>query len=72
MRGFGNLSPEWEEKLVEAIPEAYDRLIAAALSRKVDFVIIAGDEFDTAQASYGDHLHFFEGLNRLERFIRSL
>ena len=65
-RGFGNLTPEWENRLIESIPEAYDRVIDAALSRKVDFVIVAGDVFDTAQASYGDHLHFIDGLNRLD------
>lgn len=66
MRGFGDLSPEWEERLLEAIPKAYDRVIDAALSRKVDFVVLAGDMFDTSRASYGDYLHFFEGLQRLD------
>ena len=65
-RGFGALSPEWEEKLVESIPESYDRVISAAISHRVDFVVMAGDAFDTAHASYRDHLHFFDGLNRLD------
>ncbi|MBO4352325.1 MAG: DNA repair exonuclease [Eggerthellaceae bacterium] len=66
VRGFADLSPEWEAKLIESIPASYDRVIAAALSRSVDFVIIAGDIFDTAHASYGDYLRFIDGLNRLD------
>lgn len=65
-RGFFDLTPEWELKLMESIPEAYDRVINAALSRNVDFVIMAGDEFDTSRASYGDFLHFLQGLKRLD------
>ena len=62
VRGFADLTPEWEAKLIESIPTAYDRVISAALSRNVDFVIIAGDMFDTAHASYGDYLRFIDGL----------
>ena len=66
VRGFCDLTPEWEARLIESIPEAYDRVIDAALSHDVDFVIIAGDMFDTARASYGDYLHCLEGLGRLD------
>ncbi len=66
VRGFADLTPEWEARLIESIPTAYDRVISAALSRNVDFVIIAGDMFDTAHASYGDYLRFIDGLNRLD------
>lgn len=66
MRGFGDLSDAWAERLMRAIPEAYERVIETALSRHVDFVVIAGDMFDTARASYGDYLRFFEGLDKLD------
>ncbi len=46
--------------------EAYDRMIDAAIARDVDFVVVAGDIFDSARPSYGDYLHFFEGLERLD------
>ncbi len=65
-RGLRALSEAWADRLLDAIPEAYDRVIDAALRRKVDFVVIAGDIFDSARASYADYLHFFEGLRRLE------
>lgn len=65
-RGFCNLTPEWENRLIEAIPTAYERVIDAAISHKVDFVIIAGDEFDTSRPSYGDFVLFMDGLKRLD------
>ncbi len=66
MRGFAALSDEWATRLQTAIPEAYDRVIEAALAREVDFVIIAGDMFDSSYPSYCDYLHFFEGLEKLD------
>ena len=66
-RGLRALSDVWANRLFSAIVEAYDRVIDAALDRQVDFVVIAGDIFDSARASYGDYLHFFEGLKRLDK-----
>lgn len=65
-RGLRALSDAWAERLLRAIRESYDRVIDAALARDVDFVVIAGDVFDSSRASYGDYLHFFDGLRRLE------
>lgn len=64
-RGFRALSKAWAQRLLSAIPEAYDRVIATAIARKVDFVVIAGDVFDGPHPSYGDYRHFFEGLEKL-------
>ena len=66
-RGLRALSDVWANRLFSAIVEAYDRVIDAALDRQVDFVVIAGDIFDSARASSGDYLHFFEGLKRLDK-----
>ena len=65
-RGLRALSPAWADRLVEAIPQAFDRLIQAALDEAVDFVILAGDIFDNAQPSYANFTHFVEGIKRLE------
>ena len=65
-RGFVGLAPEWAARLQRAIPEAYDRAIDAAIAHAVDFVVIAGDVFDTSKPSYGDYLRFFEGLEKLD------
>ena len=67
IRGLSSLSDEWATRLQTAIPEAYDRVIEAALTREVDFVILAGDLFDTSASSYCDYLHFFEGLEKLHQ-----
>ncbi len=65
-RGLRAVSDTWANRLISAISEAYDRVIDAAISRQVDFVVIAGDVFDLARASYSEYLHFFAGLNRLD------
>lgn len=65
MRGLRALSDQWAQRLLSAISEAYDRVIDAALSHQVDFVVIAGDVFDGSRVSYGDYRRFFSGLSRL-------
>ncbi len=64
-RGVRALSESWAKRLETAILEAYERVIRAAIDNKVDFVIIAGDVFDTARASYSDYMSFFKGLEKL-------
>ncbi len=66
-RGIRNLSETWSDRLLEAIGAAYDTVIETAIKREVDFVVIAGDVFDTARASYRDYRRFFDGLHRLDR-----
>lgn len=65
-RGLRALSDAWAARLLTALADAYDRVIDAAIVREVDFVVFAGDIFDLARPSYGDYLHFFDGLRRLE------
>lgn len=64
-RGLRDLSPKWADRLTRAIPEAYDRVVDAAIERGADFVLFAGDEFDTDKPSYAHHRHFLQGLERL-------
>lgn len=66
IRGLRALDESWNQRLRGAIAESYDRLIRTAIARKVDFVIFAGDIFDTSRASYGDYMHFFSGLQKLD------
>ena len=66
MRGFRALTDEWATKLAHAISESFERAIDAALAHRVDFVIIAGDMFDTSRGSYAEYLEFFDKLNRLD------
>lgn len=65
-RGLRALSDRWAARLIEAIPEAFDRLIAAAIEHDVAFVVIAGDVFDTARPSYADYQRFFDGMRKLD------
>ena len=65
-RGLRALSDEWARRLVEAIPGAWERVVEAAVSRKVDFVVVSGDIFDSVRASYRDYLRFFDRFNRLD------
>lgn len=66
VRGLARLSDEWERRVIDAIPAAWDRVVETALRRSVDFVIVAGDIFDSVRASYRDYLRFFAGLQRLD------
>lgn len=65
-RGLRGPSSRWADRLMEAIPRAWDRVVDAAVRNDVDFVVVAGDIFDAARASYRDYLRFFQGLVRLE------
>ncbi len=67
LRGLRSASPEFAERLARAIPQAYARLVDEAISRNVDFVVMAGDIFDQAQPSYANYLQFTRGLQRLEQ-----
>ena len=64
-RGLRKVSGPWAERLMRAIPEAYERMIQAALDNRVDFVIIAGDSFDLSNPTYREYLCFLQGLERL-------
>lgn len=64
-RGVRELAPVWADRMVRSIPQAYQQLIEYALEEKVDFVIIAGDVFDSSQPSYADFCLFRQGLERL-------
>lgn len=64
-RGLRALSPAWADRLIGAIPRAWDRIVDEAVSRSVDFVVVAGDIFDDAGASYADYRRFFAGIERL-------
>lgn len=64
-RGLRALTEEWGRRLGDAIPEAWDRVVTAAIDRDVDFVVVSGDIFDSVRASYRDYHRFFQGLWKL-------
>ncbi len=66
-RGLRDLSPTWSDRMVAAIPEAFDRMVSAAVERRVDFVVMAGDIFDASHPSYADFRRFFDGMAVLDK-----
>ena len=65
-RGLRALSRKWADRLVSAIPEAFDRVVDASVENKVDFLVLAGDVFDTDKPSYAHYRHFIKGMERLK------
>lgn len=65
-KGLRAIAPEWSEVLLQAIPEAFRKVISTALAEKVDFVVIAGDVFDNSHPSYADFSLFVKGLKQLD------
>lgn len=65
-KGLRASSPLWADVLLNAIPDAYRRIVDAAIEKRVDFVIIAGDIFDDSRPSYADFSLFVKGLKRLQ------
>ncbi len=65
VRGLAALSPGWAERVSRAVEEAYDNVITAALTRSVDFVVFAGDLFDSSTVSYRSYAKLFQGFERL-------
>lgn len=63
--GLRAQSPRWADTLLTAIPTAFQRMIDTAITEAVDFVIIAGDIFDSARPSYADFALFMDGLQQL-------
>ncbi|MDO4442486.1 MAG: DNA repair exonuclease [Slackia sp.] len=66
-RGLRALSPAWADRLATAIPDAYDCVIQACIDHDVDFLLLAGDVFDTDKPSYAHYRRFVAGLKRLEK-----
>lgn len=63
--GLRTQSPRWANTLLTAIPTAFQRMIDVAITEAVDFVIIAGDIFDSVRPSYADFALFMNGLQQL-------
>ena len=66
-KGLRAVSERWADRLTQAVPQAFEGLVGAALAHRVDFVVIAGDCFDAAEPSFGDYLRFVDGLARLDK-----
>ncbi len=64
-KGVSKLNEALGGALVEHGIRAYEALIECALEEKVDFVLIAGDSFDSESGSLSAQYRFVKGLERL-------
>lgn len=53
-------------ELVDAVSDTFGALIELTLDERVDFLILAGDTFDTLSVPYATHRRFVAGLERLD------
>lgn len=65
--GLASTSSELGTELLEALSNSFRRVIDLAIERRVDFVVMAGDTFDSADISYSTHREFIEAMKRLDK-----
>jgi DNA repair exonuclease SbcCD nuclease subunit len=63
----GAVPPEVSRRLREATLKAWSRIVDIALERHVDFVVVAGDVFESETRTLRGQLAFADGLDRLAR-----
>ncbi len=63
--GLQQSSPELADLFRRAGYSAWDRLIQAAIERRVDFLTLAGDVFDSQHTTVKARVAFIDGLQRL-------
>lgn len=64
-RGMSDINNELSKKLVESTFKAYNKIIDTCIKRNVDFLLIAGDVYDSSDKSISAQLRFIKGLKRL-------
>ena len=72
-RGLSEVAPDVGKALNQATFQAWDNIVNRAIDKGVDFVVVAGDVYDSTDRSLRAQLKFQSGLKRLsENGIRSL
>lgn len=64
-KGVSKMNKSLGEALVEQGIKAYEALIQCALDNKIDFLLIAGDSFDSESGSLSAQYRFVRGLEQL-------
>ena len=65
--GLEQTSKRLAGKLREAPFESFSRIVDIAIEKKVDFVLLAGDLYNTKRVNIKAQSLFIEQLNRLEK-----
>ncbi len=63
--GLAECSPDWANRLAEATFQAFERIIQLCLDRQVDFLILAGDVYDSSEQNLRAQICVRDGLARL-------
>ncbi|AKB55544.1 DNA double-strand break repair protein Mre11 [Methanosarcina barkeri MS] len=63
---ISGIDPELGERLAKATFQSYEAIIELCIEEKVDFLLIAGDVYDSADKSLYAQVRFIEGLRKLE------
>lgn len=66
-KGVKSLNKDLGDALVRYGFQSFDQLIDACINQKVDFLLIAGDSFDSESGSLGAQYRFFSGLEKLNK-----
>lgn len=64
--GIASMDTDVRALLSRAGYDAYERIIGAAIEHAVDFVLIAGDIYESANQRIAEQLRFHKGLERLD------
>ena len=64
-RGVSNMNSVLGERLIKLGFKAFDNLVETAIKNKIDFLLIAGDSFDSSNVSLSAQYRFMRGLGRL-------
>ncbi len=64
--GISGIEPELGKRLAKATFQAYEAIIELCMDEEVDFLLIAGDVYDSADKSLYAQVRFIEGLRKLE------
>ncbi len=66
-KGITNLHPELAERLKDATYKAFENIIDLCIDKAVDFLLIAGDIYDSDSKSLGAQIKFKNGMERLSQ-----
>jgi DNA repair protein SbcD/Mre11 len=64
-KGLGDWNPELAGRLKDATYRSFGNIIDLAITEKVDFVLIAGDIFDSENMSLGAQIRFIKEIKKL-------
>lgn len=67
-KGLSNLNNELAEKLRKSILQSFKNIIDLCIREKADFLLIAGDIFESHQRSLSAQLQFIAEINRLNEY----